>query len=124
VNARTTGPNARTDALRFEARHIDVLPHDGAAAQVVGIWCELDGRFRRFTVDNVRDLQRAGREFYVRDAAGEEHAIHVIGASPHAHLHTNATGIEHNALVDLSDWGHVGHSAGHSNRPPPVGGRR
>jgi hypothetical protein len=114
-----TSAEGRLDAMKFEAMYIEVLPHDGAAAQVVGIWCEHQGRFRRFTADNVRDLQGGGHDFFVCDAAGEEHTIDVVGVRPRAHMRTNVSQIEHNALADLPDWGQHGHSAGHSTRPPP-----
>jgi len=105
--------------MTFEARYIDVHSQDGSAAAVIAIWCELNGRFRRFTVDNVRELRGAGHHFCVHDAASVTHAIHVIEASPHAHLHTNAEGLDQNALAELPDWGLHGRSAGHSTRPPP-----
>jgi len=106
--------------MTFEATYVDVHHHEGSASRVVALWCELHGRFRRFSVDNVSDLQNAGHRFFVRDLSGAAHDIHVVGFSPHAHLHTNAGGGDRNALVDLPDWGLHGHSAGHSTRPPPA----
>jgi hypothetical protein len=103
--------------MTFEARYIDVHSPDGSAADVVAIWCVLNGRFRRFTAENVRELQHAGHHFFVHDAASAAHAVHVIEAS--LHLHTHAAGLERNLLVELPGWGLHGSSAGHSTRPPP-----
>jgi hypothetical protein len=110
----------RVAAQQFDAQYVDLRSTQGSAAQVAAIWCALNGRLRRFTADNVNELQEAGHDFYVRDASGATHGIYVIGASPRAHLHTNATGVDRNALLELPDWGLLGRSAGHSTRPPPT----
>jgi hypothetical protein len=110
----------RVAAQHFDAQYVDLRSSEGSDAYVVAIWCTLNGRSRRFTAENVKELQDAGHDFYVRDAAGATHGIYVIGAAPHAHLHTNAAGVDRNALLELPDWGLYGHSAGHSTRPPPA----
>jgi hypothetical protein len=87
--------------MSFEARYVDICPPDGSPALVVGIWCELNGRLRHFTAENVMELQGAGHHFYVHDAAHEARGIHVVGASAAAHMRTGAAGVEGNALADL-----------------------
>lgn len=87
--------------MNFEARYIDAGRRGRTDGNVDAIWCELNGRMRRFTADNVKETQAAGHRFYVRDGAHTSRDIHVVGALSHPHLHTDADCVQPNRLDDL-----------------------
>ena len=92
--------------MNFEARYVDARARDAAltVAPVTAIWCVLNGRMRRFTVENVRDTKAAGHRFYVSDARGANWPasdVHVIGGSSEAFLHSDIDGIAPNQLANL-----------------------
>ena len=87
--------------MNLEARFIDADLRDRPAEHVLAIWCELNGRWRRFTVGNVRETQAAGYRFYMRNAVHERVEVHVVGQSSTAHLHTDIEGVRANGLTQL-----------------------
>jgi hypothetical protein len=113
-----TPDRTQISSLHLEARYVELLVGCDDVERVVAVWCELNGRFRRFTADNVRELRKAKHVFYMRDAAGATHDITVVGLGEAAHLSTMKSDGERDVLCDLLDWGREGRSAGHSSRPP------
>jgi hypothetical protein len=116
VGADREDIETRMTVMNLEARYVDACPLEGSPAWVVGIWCELNGRLRHFTAENVKELQGAGHHFYVQDAEHEACGIRVVGASAAAHMRTGASGIEGNALADLPVRGGDG-ARGTRNHP-------
>jgi hypothetical protein len=95
----------------FRARYVD-MRLEGSFARAVGIWCELNGRLRHFTAENVKELQSAGHHFYVDDVEHEACGIRVVGPFSAAYLRADAAGGGGNLLADLP-----GRSADGPGRP-------